>query len=376
MKRIISFDVNRFLIRSTTRAGKISVHAEAVGLQPGNLFCVRNLTIRLIAVLISFFVLQESRAQDYSFSQFHALPLMRNPALGGLFTGNIRLQAAYRNQWQSVTVPFRSSALSAEYKLASENVTLGLQITHDIAGDSKLQRVQLFPSISGHIDLNESTMLTGGFMGGVVSSRYDPAALQWDDQFVNGQFSASNPTRQVVTNSSRNYLDMSAGLSLLSDVGADGRWYIGMAMYHVSRPSIDFAKTDQFRLNRRWAFNAGITVPANEFGALNGYLDYYIQGGHRQLLLGAFYTHDLVQYDEDERITLSLGALSRWNDAVIPMIKLDYYEMNIGMSYDVNISKLKTASQYRGGFELTIGYRGFLSRRNSSVEKMRCFEPM
>lgn len=317
-----------------------------------------------------------SIAQDYSFSQFYTLPLMRNPALGGLFTGDIRLQAAYRNQWQSVTVPFRSSALSVEYKMPSENVTLGLQITHDIAGDSKLQRIQMFPSISGHVNLSENTMLTGGFMGGLVASHYDPTALQWDDQFVNGQFSASNPTSQIITNSSRNYLDMAAGLSLLSSVGAEGRWYFGMAMYHVSTPSIDFAKTDQFKLNRRWTFNAGITVPVNDLGGLNGYIDYYLQGGHRQLLLGAYYTHDLVQYDEDERITLSLGALSRWNDAVIPMVKLDWYEMNIGLSYDVNVSKLKTASQMRGGFELTLGYRGFLSRRNSSVDRVRCFERM
>lgn len=316
------------------------------------------------------------QAQDYSFSQFYSLPLMRNPALGGLFTGNIRLQAAYRNQWQSVTVPFRSSALSVEYKLPAENFTIGMQVTHDIAGDSKLQRIQVFPSLSGHVNLSENTMLTGGFMGGIVSSHYDPTALQWDDQFINGQFSAANPTRQVITNSSRNYLDVAAGLSILSSVGADGRWYFGTAVYHVARPSIDFAKTDMFRLNRRFAFNAGITVPVSELGGLNGYIDYYVQGGHRQLLMGAYYTYDLIQYDEDERVTFSMGALSRWNDAVIPMVRLDYYEMNVGLSYDVNVSKLKTASQMRGGFELTIGYRGFLNRRNGSVNQTRCFERM
>ena len=55
-------------------------------------------------------------AQDIGFSQFYEQPLLRNPALAGIFNGDVRLTASYRNQWQSVTVPYRTLALSTEIK--------------------------------------------------------------------------------------------------------------------------------------------------------------------------------------------------------------------------------------------------------------------
>jgi len=36
------------------------------------------------------------------------------------------------------------------------------------------------------------------------------------------------------------------------------------------------------------------------------------------------------------------------------------------------VSQLKTASQSRGGFELSIAYIGFLDRDNSSRDKVLC----
>ena len=62
----------------------------------------------------------------------------------------------------------------------------------------------------------------------------------------------------------------------------------------------------------------------------------------------------------------------RWNDAVMPVVKLVYYEFGIGFTYDVNISKLRAASAARGGFEVTISYRSFLDMLNSSALKVRC----
>ena len=67
-----------------------------------------------------------------------------------------------------------------------------------------------------------------------------------------------------------------------------------------------------------------------------------------------------------------IGTFYRRNDAVIPVIKLDYYNLAVGLTYNVNISKLRTASQFRDGFELTLSYKSFLNIRNSSAEKVRC----
>ena len=67
----------------------------------------------MMAVLLRI-LFSSGKAQDLNFSQFYELPLLRNPALAGIFIGDIRIQSVYRNQWQSVTVPYRTSGLSAE----------------------------------------------------------------------------------------------------------------------------------------------------------------------------------------------------------------------------------------------------------------------
>ena len=43
-------------------------------------------------------------------------------------------------------------------------------------------------------------------------------------------------------------------------------------------------------------------------------------------------------------------------DAVIPYVGLDCSDFNLGVTYDVNVSSLKTASQSRGGIEISLIY--------------------
>ena len=52
------------------------------------------------------------QGQDLHMSQFFETPLLRNPALAGIFTGDIRLQAVYRDQWNSVTTGYRTGSMA------------------------------------------------------------------------------------------------------------------------------------------------------------------------------------------------------------------------------------------------------------------------
>src|SRR5664279_6425741 len=56
-------------------------------------------------------------AQDLHFSQFFNAPLLRNPALAGIFTGDYRIQGVYRDQWNSLTNAYRTGSFNGEYKL-------------------------------------------------------------------------------------------------------------------------------------------------------------------------------------------------------------------------------------------------------------------
>jgi len=319
------------------------------------------------------------KAQDINFSQFYEMPLLRNPALAGLYSGDFRATAAFRNQWNSVTTPYQTQALGVELKFGtsqySDNyLALGIQMTNDIAGDSKLGKTQLLPVLTYHHSLSEDndTYLSAGFMAGPVQQRFDASKLSFDDQFVNGSYSNTNPTRQIFTRTNVTYLDASAGLLFSTSLANDVKCYVGGSWFHFNKPKVAFEPNRDVLLNNKLMINAGLSAPLSDYHRLILYADYFKQGGNNQMQGGFLYKRDLLKMDEDETVSLSAGSFLRWNDAVIPVIKLDYYELGIGITYDVNISKLKAASQSRGGFEVTVSYRNFLNMRNSSLEKTRC----
>jgi type IX secretion system PorP/SprF family membrane protein len=336
---------------------------------------------KFISLIIACSCYAGAFSQDLNFSQFYELPLLRNPALCGVFNGDIRVQSVYRNQWQSVTVPYKTGGISLELKFPSANsynyATIGLQATYDVAGDSRLSRLQLLPVGSYHVNLNgvEGAYLTGAVMAGIVSSQFDPSKLKWDDQYQNGGYSATNPTNQVIRNSNVNYFDQGVGLSVTSPFGNEASFYAGVGLYHFLKPSVAFNATNAAttKLNEKWVFNGGLKLPTSDWTRINLFADYLFQGGHRQLMAGAFYTTDIQQYDEEEdRTSISLGGALRMNDAFVPVVRLDHHKWSMGLSYDVNISKLKTASQSRGGFELTLNYKSFLNSRTVNAYKMNC----
>jgi type IX secretion system PorP/SprF family membrane protein len=331
-----------------------------------------------LVLLTSCFVLVSS-AQDINFSQFYELPLLRNPALAGTYRGDVRVTTAFRSQWNSVTIPYRTQALGAELKLgvsasSDDYISLGLQLTNDIAGDSKLGKTQILPLLAYHKSMSseKDAYLSLGFLGGAVQQRFDPTQLKFDDQFVGGSYSATNPTHEVFTRTNVTYWDAAVGLKYSSSFGYDNKFYIGGAYFHFTQPRVAFNGANDIRLNKKAVINGGLSTATSETDRLVVYLDYFIQGGNSQAQGGFLYRHDLVQEGEDYTASISGGAFIRWNDALVPVIKLDYYKLAIGLTYDVNISKLRTASKAKGGFEVTLSYSDFLNIRNSSSEKVRC----
>jgi type IX secretion system PorP/SprF family membrane protein len=318
-------------------------------------------------------------SQDINFSQFYELPLLRNPALAGIYRGDVRVTSAFRNQWNSVTVPYQTQALGMEMKFglgqdSYDYLSLGLQMTNDVAGDSKLGKTQLLPMLTFHKSLNgdRNSYLSLGVLGGGVQQRFDPSKLTFDDQFVNGAYSPTNPTHQSFANTNVLYWDAAVGMTFSSEFGADSKYYLGAAYFHFTQPKVAFASGNDIRLNKKLVVNAGLSTPSSEWDRLILYADYFIQGGNNQFQGGFLFRHDIVQEDDEEALSISGGLFYRWNDAVVPVFKFDYYKLSLGLTYDVNVSKLKAASYSRGGFELTLCYKNFLNIRNSSSEKVRC----
>src|SRR5689334_9758797 len=146
-----------------------------------------RMNCRKLLVALCLCSTQSLVAQDIHLSQFYETPILRNPALIGLFNGDYRIQAVYRNQWNSVTIPYQTGTLSAELKFpvgSSEDfVTAGIQFTYDRAGTARLQSVQALPAVNYHKSLSQdkNMFLSVGFTGGIVQRQFDATKLTFNN---------------------------------------------------------------------------------------------------------------------------------------------------------------------------------------------------
>ena len=339
-------------------------------------------------LLIIFSCVLGAYSQDVGYSQFYDQPLLRNPALAGIFTGDVRFVGAFRNQWQSVTIPYRTFGLSSEVKMPTnivpdDNVTIGLQIIKDVAGTSEFSTTQLLPALNYSLPLSgvSNSYLSFAVMGGLMQQRFDPTKLVMNDQFVsgsNGSFSILPSSSQVFNNTSVNYFDLSLGVSYNGVWGEDIDYFLGTGLFHIKNPKVGFFEGEKIILNKKAAFNFGLSAPTSETDQFILYGDYFRQYGEKfksvgisTLQVGMMFKRDLEVVDDD-RTSFTLGVLYRWDDAIIPVVQMELSKFIIGASYDVNVSKLVVASQYRGGFELTLSYRDFLNSRKREQRQIKC----
>lgn len=332
-------------------------------------------------------VVTKSFSQDVGFSQFYDQPLLRNPALAGIFTGDIRVTTSYRNQWQSVTVPYRTFGLSTEVKFpvnitSDDNLTVGLQLLRDVAGTSQFSTTQILPAINYSLPLSSqrNSYLSLAFMAGSMQQRFDPTKLVLNDQFIpgsNGTFSVLPYSRQTFDNTSVNYFDLSTGLSYNGVMKEDIDYFVGAGLFHITKPKVGFFQSNTIVLNRKLAFNLGLSAPTSETDRFIFYADYFRQFAEHltpvnisTLQVGAMLSRDLFMGGGEQTITG--GILYRMNDAIIPVIQLQQSKFMLGISYDINIDKLAAAAQHRGGFELVLSYRDFLNNRKSERRQSLC----
>ncbi|MEO7962132.1 MAG: PorP/SprF family type IX secretion system membrane protein, partial [Ginsengibacter sp.] len=342
---------------------------------------MKNIYFKSLLIIAMLFALgKSSKCQDIHFSQFSEAPLLRNPALAGIFSGDFRVQAVYRNQWNSVTVPYQTTSLNAEYKLPVGNtqdfLTIGAEILYDKAGTVALTATNVLPVLNYHKSLSadRNMYLSAGFSAGVVQRKLDRSKITTNSQFDGDVYNSALSNGENFANNGYMYFDGNAGLSFNSQLGEneDNNIFFGVAYHHFNKSAkVSFYDGANVALVPKVVVSAGLKMSMTDYSYLTFHADYSSQGPSTEIIGGALYSLKLDD-PEDPQHVISGGMFIRWNDAFIPVIKMDIRPLAFALSYDVNVSQLKTASQGRGGFELSLSYQKYLDRDNSSREAVRC----
>lgn len=336
----------------------------------------KRLTYRILAFAALLACNINLFAQDLHFSQFFEAPLLRNPALAGLFEGDVRVQGVYRNQWNSISFPYQTGSLNAEYKFpvgkGDDFFTGGLQLMFDKAGTVALTTTHVLPALNFHKSLSESrnTYLSLGFMGGMVTRKLDRSRVTTDNQYDGFSYNGSLPDGETF-NANYSYFDMTVGMSLSSTLGSEEQHMIfgGIAYHHFNKPVNAFYRNITHL--PKWVVSGGLKLNIDVMQYVTFHADYSNQGPSQSAVAGGMYTRKIGDEQVPE-YKLHLGTYYRYKDALIPAVKLDWYQFSTAFSYDINLSQLKTASQGRGGLEVSMSYIAYINSDNSSYEKVKC----
>lgn len=221
----------------------------------------------LFTTILGIFLAGNTYAQDVHFSQFFEAPLLRNPSLSGLFNGDIRVQGVYRNQWASVTVPYKTGSFNLEYKNpvghADDFVTTGVQVLYDKAGSTNFTTTNFLPAVNYHKSLGseKSTYLSLGFMGGIIQRRLDRTKMTTNNQYDGNGYNPALADGETFVNSNYSYLDGSVGMTFNSAMSEDkpgDNYFVGIAYHHFNRPKNSFYQRPDVELNPKWVISGGM----------------------------------------------------------------------------------------------------------------------
>jgi type IX secretion system PorP/SprF family membrane protein len=290
-----------------------------------------------------------------------------NPALTGKFNGTLRVAGNYRDQWPEINNAYITSTISVDMPIAKnhlpENNTWGIGIMGmtDRTANGILTSNYISLSTAYHLALDEDGYhsLGVGFQGTYGSKMLDGTKLHFEDQ-LDPQGGWTIPSLDAISTHqvNINYFDMNLGMLYNGSTTGANNFYFGTSVYHINTPKQSFLGIDTIKIHPRYTVHGGLSQPVSNGSYLHFSGLYSNQAGANEFVLGGAWSVN-VNHDTDNPTNFYAGSWVRFSnvtDAIIPYVGMEFGSFSLGITYDVNISALKTASESRGGIEISLIY--------------------
>lgn len=302
------------------------------------------------------------KAQSYHFSQFFSTPLLTNPANTGFIDGSYRVASNFRSQGMSGGgSPYFTGYLSADISPFRDSLAnghkagLGMYVMNDKSLSGALQTNSIGMSAAYNVGLDKlgQHSLGVGLQGTYHQRRIDYSKLSFENQYDPNGYNPSLPIGEVLDNRSKNYLDVNAGI-LYNAILKDKSFFGGISLYNILKHEENFLG-DDFKMPTRLMIQGGAQFTTAEYGRVYFSLTSMTQAKANETTIGGAYG---LQFGEKIiKNEVRFGMWYRYKDALIPYVGYYYEGFQAGLSWDYTVSSLKTATQLRNGFELTLLYR-------------------
>lgn len=361
---------------------------------------MKKYNIKIILILLGISISIIGIAQDIHFTQNMSQPTF-NPALTGIIPGGYdwRITATHRNQWTAVMndSKYQTNQLSYDQRFYvgdNDFWSIGASTSYDAAGASSLRRITAGISSayikSLHTGKYQRHYMSMGVQTSIIQIRFDPSNSIWSKQFTGEGYNTSLPSGEIFTNSQflENQLhgDLSAGVAYHYIDDANQPTHIpipyltvGFSFHHIGgwikSTYYNASILDKvFYVQPLWRFHATTMLNINRSWYIMPTIVHARQARISETLIGLNFRTNWNTTDFKTLNALQIGCITRWNtnlelDALAPLIRFELNNFISGISYDLNTSKLRAASNFRGGFEFSLTYRQFIYDKNGSPQK-------
>lgn len=325
---------------------------------------------KLPILVCSLLICSCLNAQDAHFSQFDASPIILNPSLTGVMhKKEMRVVAQHRNQWASVNDKYSTTTMAFDMPVSPQVGVGGYIMSHDAEKNFNTLTFVL----SGAYDITRPNQnkhhINMGAQLGFIYKKSNYEELVFDNQYDGKNFDsdlASGETNGL--NYSKFMPELNIGFTYVNtDVKKNYHPYGGISFHHLTHPNESLMKEKGARLPLKYSAYGGIKFVMQKEHVIDPKVLFMLQRNAMMINTGLMYTYMPAQTETK----ISAGVYYRVNDAIIPILGLDYYNFKIMMSYDINVSSLSTYTNGKGSFELTLAYKGLTAkqRRQSGKKK-------
>lgn len=307
------------------------------------------------------------KAQDPQFTQFYASPTYLNPAFTGV-TYEHRFVLNYRNQWPGIKTAYQTYMASYDYNLTDLNSGIGLTVMQDRIGTAGLTHTQVGGNYAYHFKVNKFSEIRMGANLNFNLKRLDVNKLKFNDQFVTG----SSTSSEINNYQQLTYMDFAAGAMYNSS-----NYWLGLSAKHLTQPNSSLTG-ERVPLPLTLSLHAGykydLSGKAKEAKKyISPAFNYRHQQKNDQLDLGLYYYHS----------PLIIGAWYRGlpfkkyaptyssNESIAVLVgfELEDYNLRVGYSYDLTVSKLGVANT-KGAHEVSLIYEIAQKKRKRNKKVM------
>lgn len=335
-------------------------------------------------------------SQDLHFSQFNEVPALVNPALTGV-SGPLKISIINKDQWKSVTKPYRTYGANFEAKFAANGwkkgkkstmvvrkkglngINAGLSFFSDKTGDGILAINNVNLSVSSFVAIDKFNSISVGLQGSVIQSKLDYSSLLFPNQYNGSIYDVNQASKENFVNQQYTYFDAAAGAmwtyaneSKNFDIKKQFRAHLGFSVSHITNTKVDFEDTYNAGYLKYVVHGDLIKSLGKSNLAISPSFLFQLKGSSNELLFGTLIRHHFKgnsQYTKfNKQNTFGYGLYYRNRDALIFSMLIEMQERYaIIFGYDITTSSLRAASSRRGGFEICLRYT--TPKSNSALRK-------